>query len=264
MSLPDLSLITINYNNASGLERTFKSVFSQINQSFEYIVIDGGSTDGSKQVIERFESNIHIRVSEPDKGIYNAMNKGLEKAKGTYVLFINSGDELNGDDALNKAIPFLDGTDIIYSDLMLLSEGREQLKLYPDKLTFQYFLNDSLPHPATFIKRKLIIDEGGYDENLKVCSDWRFFVIALFKTDASYKHIPLTLSRFYLDGLSSSTPGREIILKEKKEIVAKNFAGFIDLIEEWRQNRELKELVAGSRLIKYAKKMGFLKAINIK
>jgi len=262
MSLPLLTLITINYNNAVGLERTLKSVCDQNISNLEYIVIDGGSNDGSKEIIERYKSRVNIRISEPDTGIYNAMNKGIAKASGSYILFINSGDELNGVDSLQNAMPHLDGTDLIFSNLMLISKEMETVKLYPDKLTFQYFLNDSLPHPATFIKKKLLDDVGGFDEHLKVCSDWKFFMIALFKSDASYKHLSQTLSRFYLDGLSSSAKGREIIVYEKKQILNTHFAGFLDLIDEWKESRNLKIIVESSRLIKYAKKLGFLKPLR--
>ena len=262
MSSPLLSVITINYNNVVGLERTLKSVCAQKNCNFEFLVIDGDSNDGSKEIIEKYESKLNIKISEPDKGIYNAMNKGIAKSSGSYLLFINSGDELNGEDALQNAMPLLDGTDIIFGNLMLISKESENLKLYPDKLTFQYFLNESLPHPATFIKKKLLNDAGGFDEHLKVCSDWKFFMIALFKSDASYKHISKTLSRFYLDGLSSSEKGREIIVHEKKQILKTHFAGLLDLVDEWQETRYLKTVVESSRLIKYAKKLGFLKPLR--
>ncbi len=262
MSSTFLSVITINYNNAVGLERTFKSVLAQSNCEFEYIVIDGDSTDGSKEIIKKYESKIQILISESDNGIYHAMNKGISKASGSYLLFINSGDELNDVDAISNALPFLDGTNIIFGNLMLISNESEVLKFYPDKLTFQYFLNDSLPHPATFITKKLLDDAGGFDENLKVCSDWKFFMLALFKMDATYKHLSQTLSRFYLDGLSTSVEGRDIIVQETQQILNTYFAGFLDMIDELKECRKFKTIVESSRLIKYAKKVGFLKPLK--
>ena len=89
-----LSVITINYNNAEGLNRTIQSIDTQTWKEFEYIVIDGASNDGSIDVIKRFESIIDLWISEPDTGVFNAMNKGIKKAKGDYLLFLNSGDFL--------------------------------------------------------------------------------------------------------------------------------------------------------------------------
>ncbi len=97
-----LSIITINYNDKFGLERTIKSVQEQTFTNFEHIIIDGGSTDGSKEVIEANKNSFSYWVSEPDKGIYNAMNKGIKEAKGEYLFFLNSGDHLNGQNALDK------------------------------------------------------------------------------------------------------------------------------------------------------------------
>ena len=98
---PLISVITINFNERVGLERTFESVFNQTFQDFEYIVIDGGSNDGSKELIEENTEKISYWISEPDKGIYNAMNKGISVAKGDYLLFLNSGDILYKNDVLS-------------------------------------------------------------------------------------------------------------------------------------------------------------------
>ena len=90
---PLISIITINFNDKIGLQRTFDSVFAQDFNDFEYIVIDGGSNDGSKELIEENTDKISYWISEPDKGIYNAMNKGIKVANGEYLLFLNSGDK---------------------------------------------------------------------------------------------------------------------------------------------------------------------------
>ena len=100
--MPQLSIITINYNNLAGLQKTFESVFNQTFQDFEYIVIDGGSTDGSKELIEQYHDKIDYWVSEPDSGIYNAMNKGIVRANGEYLQFLNSGDSLLGENILKN------------------------------------------------------------------------------------------------------------------------------------------------------------------
>ncbi|MEG1573526.1 MAG: glycosyltransferase family 2 protein, partial [Bacteroidales bacterium] len=117
-----LSIITINLNDAAGIEKTLKSIWEkQSFRDFEHIVIDGGSKDGSVEVIKKYEKNLAYWISEPDKGIYNAMNKGIAKATGEYLLFINGGDWL-ADDVLAEvfAIPFEE--DIVYGDFTYVSE----------------------------------------------------------------------------------------------------------------------------------------------
>lgn len=151
-----LSVITINYNNAEGLAKTMDSVFRQRFSDFEYIVIDGGSTDGSKDLIVNNQDKIAYWCSEKDSGIYNAMNKGIREASGEYLLFLNSGDFLHDFAVLEDIHPFLSGEDIVYGDLLFVhGDGKEDLFVYPDVLSFEYFLERSLGHPAAFIKRAL-------------------------------------------------------------------------------------------------------------
>ncbi len=221
---PLISIITINYNNAKGLERTIQSIVQQTFSDFEYIVIDGGSTDASVDVIKKYANEISYWVSEPDKGIYNAMNKGVAKAQGEYLLFINSGDELENNKSLEKVSSHLDGKDIVYFDLILQLPTSRQAKTYPDEITFRYMLYETLPHPASFIKKELFTQTGLYDERMKICSDWKFFILALCKHNVSYKHISETFSVFYLDGISSQQSNQELIEKEKQSVLQEYFS----------------------------------------
>ncbi|MFT4805390.1 MAG: glycosyltransferase involved in cell wall biosynthesis, partial [Psychroserpens sp.] len=109
-----LSIITINFNNAVGLKKTIESVVNQTSNDFEYIVIDGGSNDGSVDVIKEYEAKVSYWVSEVDKGIYHAMNKGILLAKGDYLEFLNSGDILVNETVIQKIIPELNvGVEIL-------------------------------------------------------------------------------------------------------------------------------------------------------
>jgi glycosyltransferase involved in cell wall biosynthesis len=167
-----LSIITVNLNNAKGLLKTIKSVYTQTYEEFEYILIDGGSEDGSINMIEKYTDKITYFTSESDNGIYEAMNKGVKKAKGEYCLFLNSGDWLVNDSVLEEAFcVFPDNIDIVYGNINV--DGL--VKKYPGYLSFNYFLFDSLPHPASFIKKSLFNQYGGYDEGLGIVSDWKFF-----------------------------------------------------------------------------------------
>ena len=129
-----LSIITINYNNFEGLNRTLKSVINQNLKNFEYIVIDGGSTDGSKELIEKYADKISYWVSEPDRGIYHAMNKGIVKASGEYLLFMNSGDLFYNNFILNEVIDDISKYDLIYFDILIRDGNKEYPKVSPKNL----------------------------------------------------------------------------------------------------------------------------------
>lgn len=213
-----ISIITVNYNNLEGLKKTMLSVFNQTWKEFEYIVIDGGSTDGSKEFIESNNHNISYWVSEQDNGIYNAMNKGIIAANGKYLLFLNSGDTFYSNEALSFFKPYLLGEnrkDILYGNIAVNS-NTEWVKTYPEKLTIHYFIKDTLPHPASLINRNCF--KGFlYDESLKIASDWKFFMIGICKKKFSYMYIHKTISTFYLDGISSKMP--QLVEKERKQVL---------------------------------------------
>ena len=226
-----ISIITVNYNDAIGLEKTIQSVKSQTYRNFEHIVIDGNSDDGSKAIIEKHKDSFSYWVSEPDSGIYNAMNKGIKVAKGEYLLFLNSGDWLFSNEVLTNVSDEINGNiDIYYGDLNFVnSEGTGKIKKYPGKLTFFYFFNKGhLPHPASFTKRSLFSKLGGYREKFKIVADWDFYVTAICKWDASYKHIDKIITNFDTNGLSGKSENRGLLLDEKTISLADNFLLFID------------------------------------
>lgn len=223
-----ISIITINYNDKVGLERTIKSVHSQTSESYEHIIIDGASTDGSEELIKKYKDNFSYWVSEPDKGIYNAMNKGIKASKGSYLLFLNSGDELRESTVLEAVESELNGgKDVYYGNLVFITDTVEQLEIYPDQLTFSFFYESSLPHPAAFIKRDLFDKVFYYNEDYKIVSDWEFFMVAICKEKASYKHIEKTISNFYADGISNDPKNKEKLNKERENCLTNHFAPFI-------------------------------------
>ncbi len=233
-----LSIITINYNNLIGLQKTIESVTDQTWQEFEYIVIDGGSTDGSATYLESQTNKITYWVSESDKGIYNAMNKGIAKATGEYLLFLNSGDHLYQESVLEKNKHHLETYDLITFDLKVIGDNMQKSINFPKKLRFlDLYLSSfcSLLHPTTFIKKELLITVGLYDEKYKVVSDWKFFMIALFKFQCTYKKVDIFLSVFYLGGISS---GKENQV-ERNKVLEEEFKFFIDDYEEMIQNKAL-------------------------
>lgn len=213
-----ITIITINYNNASGLKETIRSVVSQTYNEYEYIIIDGASTDESRDIIKEYQHSIDFWCSEKDLGIYNAMNKGIQKSTGKYLLFLNSGDVLNDYAVLSDVCFFLKDKDILYGDLIFIDENQsETIFIYPDSLTVDYFLERSLGHPATFIRRELF-SAYLYTENLRVVSDWEFFVKKIVLEGCSYQHIKRTISKFDTTGVSSLSTEcnreRELVLKQ--------------------------------------------------
>lgn len=242
-----LSIITINFNDKEGLTQTINSVLSQTFSDFEYIVIDGGSYDGSKAVIEANQDKLSFWVSEPDHGIYNAMNKGIKKAKGDYLLFINSGDSLKSETSLTDFIALVnnDFKDIIYGNI-LINDITPWEKTYPDQLSFNYLVDDALPHPSTLIRRSCF-DSNLYDETLKIVSDWKFFIIGICKLNYSYKHIHYTLSVFNLDGVSSQQ--NQLVTKERQLVLNTHFSVLLNdykFIQELKQN--VSKLTSKSKL----------------
>ena len=253
-----ISIITINYNNLEGLKRTIESVVNQTWQEFEYIVIDGGSTDGSAIYIESQSQHIDYWVSEPDKGIYNAMNKGIAKATGEYLLFLNSGDHFFNSNVLEENHEFLVLQDIIYFNLNVSDDKSSFLKKYPDELLFSYFVKDTLPHPSTFIKASLFDKVGLYDESLKIVSDWKFFMESVCKFNSTYKRIDQTLSTFYLDGLSSDSGNKTLIFEESQRVLKTEFKAYINDINQFYELKATVLSLKKSRKIKVLIKLGLL------
>ena len=210
-----LSIITVNLNNKTGLEKTVKSVCSQTFEEFEFIIIDGGSTDGSLDIIKRYEDNISCWVSEQDKGVYNAMNKGIKMAKGEYLQFLNSGDSLINSDVLNKVFKENKTEDIIYGNLMI---GKKFLKS-PPVLSFLVFFNDTINHQASFIKKALFEKYGLYREDLKIVSDWEFFMKTILFENCTHKYIDILIVSYEGGGISSDV----ILFNEERNGILKNF-----------------------------------------
>lgn len=194
------SVITINYNNSNGLLRTIQSVVEQSYPDIEYIIIDGGSNDDSIQYIKQFSSKIDYWVSEPDRGIYHAMNKGIAASSGEYCLFLNSGDILNNKHVLFNVAKECSGEDFIIGRVRYINTG--QLSEYPLNFTMKLFFEKSIPHPATFIKRT-IFEELLYDESLKIVSDWKLFIETIIMRNASCKNVNEVVADFDSTGISS-------------------------------------------------------------
>lgn len=202
-----LSIITINYNNRDGLRKTIESVVAQTTREFEYIIIDGGSTDGSVDVIKEYANYIDYWVSEPDKGIYNAMNKGVAAAHGEYCQFLNSGDWLYSNITIELILPCLcENYDIIAGNAVLLypnGECKENKQQIPEQLSSFYLIQRTLPHQSTFIKRASLIQRP-YDESYKIIADWVFFFEAYLYDMVRFKRISINVVWYDMSGISNN------------------------------------------------------------
>ncbi|MDQ3141070.1 MAG: glycosyltransferase, partial [Bacteroidota bacterium] len=198
-----LSVITINFNNKAGLEKTIRSVIDQSFKDFEYILIDGGSTDGSAEVIRERAGEFAYWVSEKDNGIYNAMNKGILAAKGEYLLFLNSGDYLINSVILENISPELNGDPVIYGNGKTESStGKCTNVEVPENPGLDFFSGNSLFHPSAFINRTLFGQYGLYNEANKIVSDWEFFIKTIMVNNVKARKIQFDISVIEENGIS--------------------------------------------------------------
>lgn len=226
-----VSVLTINRNNSAGLHRTLACLTQQSYKAYEQIVVDGGSTDGSVDVITDPRFKVDRWVSEPDTGIYNAMNKAIRMATGRYLLFINSGDELTDAAALEMAAATVQDKDIYYFSMEIRpakGQGAPSIKHYPEKLQFSFFYRDTPPHQSSFIKADLFTRFGMYDETLRICADWKHFMLCVCRHNCTYQYDGRTLGVFYLDGLSSDATQQQNVIAERKQVLAQEFPAFLD------------------------------------
>ena len=215
-----LSVITINRNNADSLDKTIQSVINQSYKDFEYIVIDGNSTDHSIDIIKKYNSNINYWVSETDKGIYNAMNKGIAKANGNYVLFLNSGDYLVNNNVLKSVFEKQQTADIIYGNMQIdWRNGKISSGKMPDKITFKQMYIDTLWHPVSFIKKTLFDKYGLYNETYKIVADYDFFFKVIIINNVTTYHVNLDIAMYNLNGLSSLPENKALEQAERKKVI---------------------------------------------
>ena len=216
-----ISIITISYNNIEGLRETIESVASQTAfDCVEYIIIDGGSNDGTIELLKQYANRFSYYVSEPDSGIYNAMNKGLRQATGDYVIFSNSGDCLYCPFVVENFIalhPHLDiyvgDTDICYED------GSHKIWKSPNQASMRILYNGSLSHQATFIKTD-ILKKRMFDESFHIVSDWKLFIQLLIFDNCTYQKLPFTVCSFAWGGISSH---KEAVNAERQKVLNEYF-----------------------------------------
>jgi glycosyltransferase involved in cell wall biosynthesis len=247
-----ISIITVCLNNEN-LEKTIDSVLAQNHDDCEYWIIDGKSTNSiTIDTISKYSNDQRVNIiSEKDNGIYDAMNKGIKLATGEYLIFLNAGDCFYSADSLNQFITQHNNEEIIYGNLQVISPGSTWIKEYPSKLSFSYFLADTLPHPASFIKRSVFNIAGLYETNMLISADWALFINAICSKNLSYRHLNYIVSSFSYDGISSLSQNQEIIIAEKKQYLNNTFPLFVNDYEEFKIIKQKMANFKNSRLRKY-------------
>lgn len=223
-----LSIITINRNNAVGLEKTLQSVSSQTFQEFEYIVVDGASIDGSVEVIKKYEHQFaNLKwVSEPDTGIYNAMNKGIRKASGDYVQILNSGDCLATPDVTERMLAALEkvgAPSILYGNMIkCFPDGRKIVDrcFAGQEITMLGMYTGTLNHDPAYIRHDLFEKYGYYDESLKIVSDWKWCLQSIILGDEKPQYINIDVTLFDMNGISESAESKTRIKEERTKVLA--------------------------------------------
>jgi len=223
-----VSIITVNKDNAIGLEETIKSVVFQTFTDFEFIIIDGNSTDNSINIIEKYSNNITYWVSESDNGIFHAMNKGIRQAKGEYVIFMNSGDCFLSKETLMNVFSKETQADLLAGNVIMDGKRIRQKRRLPQKITFYYFWTNTIHHQGTFIKRNLFDEIGLYDESLKVSSDWIFFLLAIVKYNKSIEILEEYIALRQPNGIASSKEAAAWSKEIRDVTIQKYFPYFYD------------------------------------
>lgn len=223
-----LSIITINLNNSPGLCRTIESVIKQTFSDYEYVVIDGGSTDGSLEVLKEYSKRITYWISESDSGIYDAMNKGINYSTGEFVCFLNSGDLYVSKYSIEIMMNEIHSSkaEIFFGNLLLFETNSKKINLINiapihDKSDL---LKNFLAHPSTFYRRRLFNEVGLFNINYRIASDVDWYLNALIKHKSSFSQINYSPSVFFNDGISVSN--KKSLITEYKEVVSKYFTKF--------------------------------------
>lgn len=212
------TVITVCYNDKIGLEGTIKSVIHQTYKDFEYIIIDGASTDGSIDIIKKYSNHISHWVSEPDKGVYSAMNKGIKIAQGEYIIFMNAGDTFYSNDILEKVDKVNLQCDLAVGKASMTKDGKEcSVVVPPQEITLGFWIHHSVIHQAAFMRTSML-KEKLYDETLRIVSDWKYMLHEYITRSYTYQPIPFIVCCFDTTGISSDNKKRnnerDYVLKE--------------------------------------------------
>jgi glycosyltransferase involved in cell wall biosynthesis len=263
MAEQTISIITVNLNNREGLERTLESVRAQTYTNYELIVIDGGSEDGSANILDKYANLISHAISEKDNGVFDAMNKGIAKASGIFCLFLNSGDRFADEFVLEKVSPLLiPANPIVYGHVFLdrKDENRLQEVKTPAEIDVLYMYELSLWHQATFIQRSLFERFGMYNSSQRFCSDWEFFLNTIIIHHVKAVQADMVVSVFDTQGSTWNKSNQDALKEERNAILHKYFNDdYIRLLEKSSELKSKLHFLENSKIHKIGRRIRNLK-----
>lgn len=216
-----ISIITVNLNNLEGLKTTVESVAGQDYPNIEHIIIDGASTDGSKEFINENNDMFHYSISEKDTGVYDAMNKGVKAATGDYLFFLNSGDTFYSHNTLSLFCTNKPTEDIVYGNACVVyRNGTRKIKTHSNQINLLNSLTETITHQAMFIKGS-VFKEALYNTDFRIISDWIFYFEQVILHKKTSKYVDVTIANFGTDGLSSNS---KLIQQERKTYLTQTFS----------------------------------------
>lgn len=208
MSKPKITIVTACYNAEKTIEQTIQSVLTQTYQHLEYIIIDGASTDHTMEIVNRYRDRIDLVISEPDRGIYDAFNKGVRLASGEYINFMNADDYFSNESIVEQVGDFLEQnpeTVMTYGKVQAMDDENGHWYFRGRPLTLQEYRNgDMYPHQSGFTQKKLFEEFGYFDTHYKILADKDFTIKCVKKYEEFIKFLPLEIAVFRLGGISST------------------------------------------------------------
>ncbi|MBE7706629.1 MAG: glycosyltransferase [Cyanobacteria bacterium SIG30] len=219
-----LSIITVCYNIKDDIEKTCESIVNQSWQDFEWIVVDGGSTDGTLEILKKYQDRINILISEKDNGIYNAMNKGIKLASGKYLNFMNGGDSFYHNNILKSIFDNKEYlSDVLYGHgYRKLNNPANNVSYAPQVLNKDFLFFRTIHHQSAFIKKDIFEKFGFYNESYKIVSDYEMWLI-LYNNNASFEYLPYIVSEYTLGGISTNYLTRKLASSERQDVILKYF-----------------------------------------
>ncbi|MCW3079614.1 glycosyltransferase family 2 protein [Segetibacter sp.] len=248
--LPKISVITVCLNAEKVIGKTIKSVLGQSYSNLEYIVIDGGSADETKEIVRTFGGKINCFVSEKDSGIYDAMNKGIRNATGDLLIFLNAGDYYISSNVLSYAISKmrLNRADVFFARFIWEDISRHDIVLSDHASTqFDWDLKRSnFPHPATFYKRTIFDRIGDFNVTYKILGDYEWNTKALIKHRIAFQYINIIIAFFSTDGMSNDNRNKKLIEAETNKIANQYFQPLwlFDFLLKYSHSNFSKKLIA--------------------
>lgn len=221
-SIPTISVITVCYNGAHLLKKTIESVIEQSYEGIEYIIIDGASNDNTQEIVKSYGNKIQKFISEPDSGLYEAMNKGIKNATGDLVIFLNAGDYYVSSKLFEYFIPKLNYSkaDVFFGRFIWETPQTKDIVLSDNtSVIYDWNLKSlNFPHPATLYKRSVLLQLGLFDETYKILADYEWNVRALVKYKTPFQYINIITVRFTADGISNNDSNKNIFHYESDKI----------------------------------------------